>query len=82
MQNNGILRAQDAIETLLRDAGEPIEAGQLLKNIREKNRDIRDIDLREAVWILIGRGTINMNPDQELTLSKEAKSNSLVNQPQ
>lgn len=82
MQDNGLLRAQEAIETWLRDAGEPIEAGELLRNIRERNRDMRDIDLREAVWILIGRGTIHINPDQELTLRKQAISNSLVNQPQ
>ena len=82
MLDDGILKAQEAIEEWLRKAEKgPVEAGELLKNIKEEKRDIRDIDLREAVWILIGKGTINMNPDQELTLSEEDRSSSLVSRP-
>lgn len=61
-------RAQEVIEEWLAKQDEPIKASLLLKSIREEVGDVRDIDLREAVWILIGSGKIVLTPERELTL--------------
>ena len=52
----------------------------LLRKIRDKYPNVRDIDLREAVWILIGRGTITMTPTRGLTLSERVDSTPVVKQ--
>ena len=78
MLDDGIRRAQKAIEQELEDAGRPMKAGLLIKTIKEKDQVVKDIDLREAVWILIGRGTISMSPAQELILSRETEPKSVV----
>lgn len=65
MLSEALDKAQAAIADELRKAGEPVEGRKLLDNIIEK-RGIKDIDLREAVWYLIGQGEIAMTWDREL----------------
>ena len=78
MIDEGIRRAQDAIEERLAKQERPIRAGLLLKIIREEGEDVRDIDLREAVWILIGSGKIILTPQRELTLNSESELSPVV----
>ena len=54
-----------------------MKAGDLLKSIKE-DKDVRDIDLREAVWLLIGRGKISLTPDRKLVLVTEVESQTMV----
>ena len=82
MADDGIRKAQNAIEERLAKETGPIKVGLLLKSIREDMKDIRDIDLREAVWVLIGSGKIVLTPERELALSSETKHNPMVTQAQ
>ena len=74
MPNNGILRAQEAIEQRLERQGQPVKAGLLIKQIKEEVPGVRDMELRGAVWILIGKGKISLTPDRELTLKNLVES--------
>jgi hypothetical protein len=67
MLSEALKQAQIAIEDDLRKAGEPIEARKVLENIKEC-QDIREIDLREAMWFLIGQGKISLAWDWKLSL--------------
>lgn len=73
MLSEALLKAQEAIEERLREEGVPMRAGDLLKSIKE-GKDMRDIDLREAVWLLIGKGKIHLNWDRQLVLADEVES--------
>ena len=66
MADDGVQRALETIEDQLKKGGRPVKARLLFKDIREEFSNIRDIDLREAVWILIGRGKITLTPNREL----------------
>lgn len=79
MPDDGIQKAQEAIEERLQKEGQPVKARQLLSGIRDDIPAIRDIDLREAVWILIGRGKVSLTPDRELILGREPESTRPVN---
>ena len=79
MQHDGLQKAQEAIEIKLREEGQPMKARLLLTSIRKDRTDMRDIDLREAVWILIGRGKLSLTANRELTLSTGTESTQLVN---
>ena len=68
MLDETILKAQDAIEEQLKKEGRPIKVRMLLRNIEDKGEGIKDIDLREAVWLLIGRGKVKFTPNRELAL--------------
>ena len=78
MAEEALQRAQEAIEGRLRERGSPVKVGVLLRCIRDGEEGIRDIDLREAVWILIGRGTVNLTPDRELVLTQETGAQTAV----
>ena len=78
MVGEGIRRAQDAIQEGLTKQERPIKAGLLLKIIREEVEDVRDIDLREAIWILIGSGKIILTSQRELILNSESELSSVV----
>ena len=78
MIDDGILKAQGAIEKRLQQEGAPIDIRMLLKAIRDKGENVRDIDLREAIWIMIGNGRISMTPKRELELRGEGEPNLLV----
>ena len=65
MLSEALQKAQTAIADDLREAGQPVEARKLLDAIKEE-RDIKDIDLREAVWYLIGQGEIELTWDRRL----------------
>ena len=63
MLNEALQQAHAAIANDLRKAGKPMEARKLLEEIKDR-QDTKDIDLREAVWYLIGQGEIvpNLGP--------------------
>ena len=65
MLNRALEQAQAAIASDLRKAGKPVEARKLLEAIKEQ-QGIKDIDLREAVWYLIGQGEIELTWDRRL----------------
>ena len=65
MLNQALEQAQAAIASDLRKAGKPVEARKLLEAIKEQ-QGIKDIDLREAVWYLIGQGEIELTWDRRL----------------
>jgi hypothetical protein len=73
MPNEGIIKAQHAIEAELKRQGQPVKAGSLLKEIRGNLEDVREIELRGAVWVLIGRGKVSLTPDWELTLASNGE---------
>ena len=66
-------QAQAAIVNDLREAREPVEARVLLDNIKETH-GIKDIDLSEAVWYLIGQGEIGLTWDRRLVSKDFADS--------
>ena len=72
MPSEGILRAKDAIERRLKRAEGPVKAGELLREIKEEVDDVRDIELRGAVWVLIDRGRVTLTPERELILGSQA----------
>ena len=49
----------------LRAAGEPLPARLIIQELTEPP-SIREIDLMEAIWMLIRRGTIRMTPERKL----------------
>ena len=69
MANESLEQAQKAIAHDLRKAGQPVETRKVLEDIKRK-QGIADIDLREAVWLLIGKGEIGLTWDRKL-VSKE-----------
>ena len=73
MLSEALQKAQTAIASDLQSAGQPVEAGKLLEEIKEK-QDIKDIDLREAVWYLIGQGEIVLTWDRKLVSKDFANS--------
>ena len=73
MSNDGILRAQHAIEAELKKQALPVKAGALLKEIRKDLQGVREIELRGAVWVLIGRGKVNLTPDWELVWANKGE---------
>ena len=73
MLSEALNRAQAAIADDLRKAAKPVEARSLLDNIIEK-QGIKDIDLREAVWYLIGQGEIVLTWDRMLVSKDFADS--------
>ena len=72
MLTDSLQRAQTAIERQLREEGKPMNARELFQSIDEEG--VREIDLREAVWLLIGKGKIRLNWDRRLELADEAES--------
>ena len=73
MLSEALKRAQTAIADDLREAGKPVEARVVLEKIKEKH-GIKDTDLREAVWILIGQGEIGLTWDRKLVSKDFANS--------
>ena len=73
MISEALNQAQAAIAEDLRKAGEPVEARKLLDCIMER-QNIKDIDLREAVWYLIGQGEIALTWDRKLVSREFADS--------
>lgn len=65
MLSEALKQARTAIVDELREAGEPVEARVVLENIKGKH-DIKDTDLGEAVWYLIGQGEIALTWDRKL----------------
>ena len=76
MITESLRRAQEAIERQLRNQGRPMGAKELFQSIDEEG--VRDIDLREAVWLLIGKGKIHLDWDRQLVLVDEVKSQAPV----
>ena len=73
MLSEALQNAQKVIANDLRKAEKPMEARKLLDDIMEK-QGIRDIDLREAVWYLIGQGEIVLTWDRKLVSREFADS--------
>jgi hypothetical protein len=71
--NEALEQAQAAIANDLRKAGKPVEARKLLEEIKDR-QDIKDIDLREAVWYLIGQGEIVLTWDRKVVSREFADS--------
>ena len=65
MLSEALQQAQEAIVEGLREEKQAVSPKQILEKIREK-RGLKDIDLREAVWLLIGRGEIELTSDRKL----------------
>ena len=80
MVDGALQEALQEIEARLREEGRPIKVGALLQCIKDDVPGVRDIDLREAVWLLIGRGTIILNPERELVLPDEVGAEAAVKQ--
>ena len=59
-----LAKALEDLTEYLRKQKEPISPSRAIKRLTRG--PVRDIDLREAVWILIGRGTIVLTQDQKL----------------
>ena len=78
MIDDGIRKAQEVIEQHLAEAKEPVKADKLLETIRREAEDIRDINLREAVWILIGSGIVILTPQREIFLKDNDRPSPLV----
>lgn len=76
MITNKLQRAQDAVEEKLRASGRPMKAVELFDSIDEEG--VRDIDLREAVWLLIGKGTIHLNWERQLVLAEDFESEAVA----
>ena len=76
MLSEALQKAQEAIEERLREEDGPMRAGDLLKSIKEEG--VRDIDLREAIWLLIGKGKIILTTDRKLVLGYEVESQSVI----
>ena len=77
MPNEGLLKAQNAIEAELKRKGRPVKPGLLLKDIREDLEGVREIELRGAVWVLIGRGKVSLTPEWELKLANNGETRTL-----
>ena len=69
MLDEAVLKAQDAIEEQLQKEQQPVKVRKLLRKIDNQGKGFKDIDLREAVWLLIGKGKIKFTPNRELALS-------------
>ena len=80
MVDDALQEALKQIEARLREEGRPMKVGALLQCIKDDVQGVRDIDLREAVWLLIGRGTIILTPDRELVLQDEVGAETTVKQ--
>ena len=74
MPNEGLLKAQNAIEAELKKKGQPVKPSLLLKEIREDLEGVREIELRGAVWVLIGRGKVSLTRDWELELASQSEN--------
>ena len=72
MIREDLQQAQDIIEQQLRDSGKPMKAKDLFESIGEVG--IRNIDLREAVWLLIGKGKVRLDWERQLVLADEVES--------
>ena len=72
MIREDLQQAQDIIEQQLRDIGKPMKARDLFESIGEVG--IRNIDLREAVWLLIGKGKVRLDWERQLVLADEVES--------
>ena len=76
MLSEALQEAQEAIEEQLRRERGPIKAADLFKGIDRKG--VRDIDLREAVWLLIGKGKIHLTWDRQLELAEDVEAQTPV----
>ena len=63
-----LINAQSAIKAQLRRQRAPMKPRELRQAITDEN-SLRDIDVREAIWILVGRGQIELTPQRTLTLT-------------
>ena len=76
MTDDGIRKAQEAIEQRLKNESGPVKGELLLKQIKEETEGIREMELRGAVWLLIEKGKISLTPERELVLGGEANPQS------
>ena len=67
-----LAKALEDLTEYLRKQKEPISPSRVIKRLTRGV--VRDIDLREAVWILIGRGTIVLTQDQKLEYVRQDQS--------
>ena len=74
MANEGIIKAQDAIQAELQRKGQPVKPSLLLNEIRADLEGVREIELRGAVWVLIGRGKVSLTPEWELKLANNGET--------
>ena len=74
MPNEGLLKAQKAIESELKRKGEPVKPNLLLKEIRVDLEGVREIELRGAVWALIESGKVSLTRDWELELASQSQN--------
>ena len=81
MISDGLRKAQEAIEERLREAGKPVMPRDLVAEIKKEDSNLKEIDLREAIWLLIGRGEIDLTWDRELVAKEFANSYSVRSKP-
>ena len=74
MISEGLRKAQEAIEERLREEGRPVMPRDLVAEIKKQDGNLKEIDLREAIWLLIGRGEIDLTWDRKLVSKDIANS--------
>ena len=67
MLSENLQKAVDSIRAYLVDL-EPLSANELFSAI-EFGEDVRNIDLREGVWLLIGKGEVALTSDMKVVLT-------------
>ena len=72
MMTDALRDAQDAILLQLRREGGPIRPRTLLQTIKDES-GLKEIDIREAIWILIGRGAIALTNERRIALTTESQ---------
>ena len=72
MMTDALRDAQDAILLQLRREGDPIRPRTLLQTIKDES-GLKEIDIREAIWILIGRGAIALTNERRIALTTESQ---------
>ena len=72
MMTDALRDAQEAILVQLKREGNPIRPRTLLQTIKDE-RGFKEIIIREAIWILIGRGSIVLTNERRIALTTESQ---------
>lgn len=67
MLSENLQKAVDSIRAYLVDL-EPVSSSELFSAI-EFGENVRNIDLREGIWLLIGKGEVALTSDLKVVLA-------------
>ena len=73
MMTQELQDAQEAILTQLQREEAEIHPRVLVQTIKDE-RGLKEIDIREAIWILIGRGRIELTNNRRISLNPDRNS--------